>query len=99
MGVAAITGTAVVGNENAGVQLRWFFCFYLVYEVTYVMDRTSYLAADVGFGTRVWRGRESRPHPTGGRTRGIGTQRSSGTPRCLASLRLRSKYYGSQTCN
>ena len=84
MGVAAITGTAVVGNENAGVQLRWFFCFYLVYEVTYVMDRIAYLAVDVGFGTWVWSGGKFSPHSPGGRTRGIGHQRSSGTPRRLA---------------
>jgi hypothetical protein len=54
------------------------------YEVTYVMDRTAYLAADVGFGTRVWRGGEFSPHSPGGRNRGIDRQRSSGTPRRLA---------------
>jgi hypothetical protein len=48
------------------------------------MDRTGYLAADVGFGTRVWRGGEFSPHSPGGRTRGIDHQRSSGTPRRLA---------------
>jgi hypothetical protein len=62
------------------------FTFNLLYEVTYVVDCTAYLAADVGFGTRVWRGRESCPHPTGGRTRGIDRQRTSGTPRRLANL-------------
>ena len=61
-----------------------FFGFYLVYEVTYVMDRTAYLATDVGFGTRVWRGGELSPHSPGGRTRGIDYQRSSGTTRYLA---------------
>ena len=59
-------------------------CFYLVYEVTYVMDRIAYLAADVGFGTRVWRGGEFSPHSPGGRTRGSDHQRSSRTPRRLA---------------
>ena len=59
--------------------------FYLVYEVTYVMDRIAYLAVDVGFGTRVWRSGEFSPHSPGGRTRGIDRQRSSGTPRRLAS--------------
>ena len=48
------------------------------------MDRTAYLAADVGFGTWVWRGGEFSPHSPGGRTRGIDRQRSSGTPRRLA---------------
>ena len=61
------------------------------------MDRTAYLAADVGFGTRVWRGGEFSPHSPGGRTGGIDCQRSSGTPRRLANLQLRSNAYGSQT--
>ena len=54
------------------------------YEVTYVMDRAAYFAADVGFGTWVWRGGEFNPHSPRGRTRGRGRQPSSGTPRRLA---------------
>ena len=48
------------------------------------MDRAAYFAADVGFGTWVWRGGELNPHPPGGRTRGRGHQPSSGTPHGLA---------------
>ena len=61
----------------------FFVCFYLVYEVTYVMDRIAYLAVDVGFGTWVWRGGEFSPHSPGRRTPGIDHQRSSETPRRL----------------
>jgi hypothetical protein len=68
-----------------GSQLRWlFFGFNLVYEVTYVMDRSAYLAADVGVGIRVWRRGEFSPHSPGRRTRGIDRQRSSRSPRRLA---------------
>ena len=68
----------------------FFVCYYLVYEVTHVMDRIADLAVDVGFGTRVWRGGEFSPHSPGGRTRGIDRQRSSGTP---TSLKIRNAYH------
>ena len=64
------------------------FTFNLLYEVTYAMDRAGYLAADVGFGTRVWRGGEPSPHSPGGRTRGIDRQRSSRSPRRLAKCAI-----------
>ena len=74
------------------------FTFNLLYGVTYVMDRAGYFAADVGVGTRLWRGGESSPHSPSGRTRGIDRERTSGTPRRLANLQLRSNDYDCQTC-
>ena len=52
---------------------------FLSYEVTYVMDRTAYSAADVGFRTWVRRGGELGSHSPGSRTRGPRCQPPSGT--------------------
>ena len=47
------------------------------YEVTYVMDPTAYLAADVGFGTWVWRSGEFSPHSLSSRSRRVDRQFAS----------------------
>ena len=54
------------------------------YEVTYVVDRAAYFAADVGFGTWVRCCGEFNPHSSGDRTGGSGRQPSSGSQGRLA---------------
>ena len=41
------------------------------------MDRIAYSAANVGFGTWIWRGREFSPHSLSSRSRRVGRQSAS----------------------
>jgi hypothetical protein len=64
--------------------IGFFVGLVFFFAVTYVVDPIGDFTADVGIGTRIWRGGEFHSYSFGGCSRGVGFQFAARPQSCLA---------------